>query len=263
MSLRDTLSKRAQDEGLPLQVLLKEALQVYALSEIYSQPESRHITFQGGTCLRLVYEGARYSEDLDFVTLLGTEKLNLLFQKVKRGLLRLAPLLEGECDTRIQKESAELIRWQVSYRAPEVTSTFINIEFGFYPAYTVRVAPLRLPASLPGLPLVLVRAEGPEEIMADKVAAIAGRPYVKGRDIFDLWLLQERGIELDRALVEKKFTDYAIPADGLRQNLPRITPEVVRLELERFLPKRYRTQLQGEPLESLVAEAKRLLETVT
>ena len=98
--------------------------------------------------------------------------------------------------------------------------------------------------------------------MADKVAAIAGRPYVKGRDIFDLWLLQERGIKLDRALVEKKFADYTVPLDGLRRNLPHITPGVVRLELERFLPRRYRLQLQGEALESLVADVKTLLESL-
>jgi len=262
MSLRDILNGRAKDEGLPLPVLIKEALQVYALSEIYGQQESRHITFQGGTCLRLVYEGARYSEDLDFVTSLKIGELRPLFQKVESGMLRLAPLFEGKIKARVQKESPKLILWQVRYRATGVSSTFINIEFGFYPAYTVRVAPLHTPPNLPGLPLVLVRAEEPEEIMADKVAAIAGRPYVKGRDIFDLWLLREKGIELNRDLVEKKFSDYAVPADGLRQNLPRITPEMVRLELGRFLPQRYRTQLEGKPLESLVAGVKRLIETV-
>lgn len=262
MSLRDILSERATQEGLPIQVLIKEALQVYALSEVYGQPESHNITFQGGTCLRLVYEGARYSEDVDFVTSLEVDDLESLFQKVQQGLLRVGPLFEGDIEARIQKEGSGLVRWQARYRATGVPSTFVNIEFGFYPAYTVRVAPLHIPANLPGIPLVLVRAEGPEEIMADKVAAIAGRPYVKGRDIFDLWLLQERGIKLSRALVEKKFADYAVPADGLHQNLSRITPEMVGLELERFLPKRYRTQLQGEALKSLVTGVKRLLETM-
>ncbi len=262
MSLRDILSERAEDEGLPIQVLIKEALQIYALSEIYGQPESRHVTFQGGTCLRLVYEGARYSEDIDFVTSLEGRELRPLFQKMERGLRRLGSLLEGEVKARVQKESPELVRWQVRCRAAEVPSTFVNVEFGFYPAYTVRVAALHIPPSMPGLPLVLVRVEEPEEIMADKVAAIAGRPYVKGRDIFDLWLLQERGIELDRVLVEKKFADYTVPLDGLRRNLLRITPEVVRLELERFLPRRYRLQLQGEALESLVTDVKMLLESI-
>ena len=168
MSLRDMLSERAEQEGLPLQVLIKEALQVYALSEVYDQPESLHITFQGGTCLRLVYEGARYSEDVDLVTSLEVQGLEPLFLRVQRGLLRIGPLLEGEIETRIQKEGSGLTRWQVRYRGTGVTSTFVNIEFGFYPAYTVRVAPLHIPANLPGIPLVLVRAEEPEEIMADK-----------------------------------------------------------------------------------------------
>ena len=262
MSIQDILSERAEDEGLGTQVLIKEALQVYALSEIYGQPDSRHITFQGGTCLRLVYEGARYSEDVDFVTSLGVEALRPLFQKVEQGLVRLSPLLGGEIQAHVQKESPGLVRWQVRYRAPALPSTSVNVEFGFYPAYTLHVAPIHVPAGLPGLPLVLVRAEEPEEIMADKVAAIAGRPYVKGRDIFDLWLLLGRGIKLDHDLVEKKFADYTVPPDGLRRNLPRITPEMVRLELERFLPQKFRTQLQGETLESLVGQVKRLIETM-
>jgi len=76
MALLDTLRRRAEDERLPLRVILKEALQVYALAAIYGQPASEHITFQGGTCLRLIYGGPRYSEDVDFVTTLGIHSIN-------------------------------------------------------------------------------------------------------------------------------------------------------------------------------------------
>ncbi len=60
--LKDELIARAHEEGLPLKILEKEALQIYILSELFALPESTLLTFQGGTCLRLVYEGPRYSD---------------------------------------------------------------------------------------------------------------------------------------------------------------------------------------------------------
>jgi predicted nucleotidyltransferase component of viral defense system len=263
MTLKPMLVSRATDEGLPLRVLVKEALQIYALSEIYKEPESRQITFQGGTCLRLVYGGMRYSEDIDFVSPLPARELELLFQRVSRDLVSVGPLFEGEITMRIQKESANLVRWRVYYQAKAGRdSTSFSVEFAAYPAYTVHIGPLHTPPGLAALPMVLVRAETMEEIAADKVAAIAGRRYVKGRDTFDLWMLKERGIRPDRALVEKKLADYSVPRHSLQQNMSLITPEAVRREMEHFLPRRYRLQLQGQALESLVTDVKETIRSV-
>ncbi len=45
MTLLDALRERAKEEGLPLRVILKEVLQVYALAAIYGQPASDQIVF--------------------------------------------------------------------------------------------------------------------------------------------------------------------------------------------------------------------------
>lgn len=264
MALLDTLKQRAEDERLPLRVILKEALQVYALAAIYSQPASEHITFQGGTCLRLVYGGPRYSVDVDFVTTLSHVDLARLFEQVRREVMRLAPLFGDEIALRVQKETQELVRWKVYYRATrQQDSTSISLEFAPYPAYTDHVAMLTPPADLPALPLVVVRAEALEEIMADKIAAIAGRRYVKGRDVFDLWWLKRKGIEVNQGLVEKKLSDYEVQPERLHENLPAIQPKLVRRELENYLPYRYRVQLlQQATLEAMVAEVKTLLEGI-
>jgi len=261
MALLDTLRRRAEDEQLPLRVILKEALQVYSLAALYSHPALNHITFQGGTCLRLVYHGPRYSEDVDFVTSLNSEEMSVLFDATQKEIARLAPFFEGEVTMRVQKSTAEIVRWKLYYRAErEQDSTSISLEFAPYPAYTGRVAVLAPPTDMPALPLVVVRAESMEEIMADKVVAIAGRRYVKGRDIFDLWWLKGKGIIVDAALVEKKLADYKVPPERLEKNLTAIKPEAVRREMENFLPRRYQVQLLREPvLEAMVAEVKDLL----
>ena len=51
-----------------------------------------------------------------------------------------------------------------------------------------------------------------EEILSDKVRALLERPYLKGRDIYDVWHLRERlGVPLVRDVVERKFSCYATP----------------------------------------------------
>jgi len=55
-----------------------EALQLILLDNLYAQSGSQHIIFQGGTALRWVYGGMRFSEDLDFVTSL---KIRALYER--------------------------------------------------------------------------------------------------------------------------------------------------------------------------------------
>ncbi|NPA76736.1 MAG: hypothetical protein GXN93_03205, partial [Candidatus Diapherotrites archaeon] len=91
----------------------------------------------------------------------------------------------------------------------------------------------------------------------------AGRRYVKGRDVFDIWWLRQRGIEVDRDMVRRKMSDYRVQPDRFRENLDRLTPEKVRQELERFLPLRYRTQiLRPDVLNAIVEEVRVWLEQV-
>jgi len=100
--------------------------------------------------------------------------------------------------------------------------------------------------------------------MADKVVALAGRRYLKGRDVFDLWLLHEHGVQLDWKLVRLKCADYGVSLDDLRQRARDLSPEQVKRELERFLPQRLRTQvLQPPGLSAMISCVGTLLERVT
>jgi predicted nucleotidyltransferase component of viral defense system len=47
--------------------IVKELLHYDILLSLSQSDVAKHVTFQGGTALRLCYGGQRYSEDLDFV----------------------------------------------------------------------------------------------------------------------------------------------------------------------------------------------------
>jgi len=263
--LTDLLRERALNDGVPINVVRKEALQIYALAEIYGRPESQALTLQGGSCLRLVYNGVRYSDDLDFVTTLEADALDELLNKVRPGLAKMGPYFAGQVETRMQKQTPSLTRWKVYLHAAEQRdSTSISLEFARFPAYTLQVATLKPTLELPALPLVVVRAETRSEIMADKIAALAGRPYLKGRDVFDLWLLHEQGVQLDWPLVRLKCADYGVPPERLHQRARDLSPEQVKRELEHFLPQRLRVQVLQEPgLSTMISCVGTLLEGIT
>ena len=79
-----------KDPKLPVEtkrILLKEALQAQVLDYLYNHPLYRGLNFYGGTCLHIVYDLNRLSEDLDFVLhkdfSLITQNLSEVFQKVE------------------------------------------------------------------------------------------------------------------------------------------------------------------------------------
>ncbi|MDO9111279.1 MAG: nucleotidyl transferase AbiEii/AbiGii toxin family protein [Desulfatirhabdiaceae bacterium] len=81
-----------------------------------------------------------------------------------------------------------------------------------------------------------------EEILSDKVHALLERPYLKGRDIYDIWHLRERlGVSVVREVVERKFFYYAAPFTARRspdwfETADRDLQEAIENDLGRFLP---------------------------
>ncbi len=258
--LKDDLITRAQEEELPLKILEKEALQIYVLSELFALPESTLLTFQGGTCLRLIYEGVRYSEDLDFVTTASPAKLNQIIKKLTKSLTRLEALFDGTLEIKQQKGSTTFHRFRIhNQKKNQHESFFISLEFANYPSYTLNIAPLQAQKELPGLPLTLVRAETLEEILTDKLCAIAGRTFCKGRDYFDRWLLKQKGIKLNSKLLKKKFKDYSVSSKDLIRGLKMASKQNIKTEMEKFLPLKYRRQFEADQYTSLLKGAQDLI----
>ncbi|MGA1842529.1 MAG: nucleotidyl transferase AbiEii/AbiGii toxin family protein [bacterium] len=251
--LYDDLINKAQEEGIPEQVVLKEAIQIYVLSDLYAQPLSSKVTFQGGTCLRLVYGAPRYSDDIDFVSDANDQDLNSIFLSLKKSIPKIGPLFNGNVELRKQKQTPQLSRWKVSYSTHPFTKSFsVKIELAHYPAYTYSLSPIHSSKSLPGLPFTIIRAETTEEILADKLIAIAGRPFIKGRDLFDIWFLEGKGVKLRQDLLIKKFSDYNVKKEKLKENISLLSVESLKREMNFFLPKRFRYQLEVDNYTALL-----------
>jgi predicted nucleotidyltransferase component of viral defense system len=92
---------------------------------------------------------------------------------------------------------------------------------------------------------LILQAQSREEILADKVLALAfRRNRIKNRDLWDIGWLKQQGIELPLALVPAKLTDHRRTAAEFRSQLGArlgtLSTAAVRREfiqeMQRFLP---------------------------
>mgnify|MGYP001610476976 FL=1 len=90
-----------------------------------------------------------------------------------------------------------------------------------------------------------------EEILAEKIRALIMRG--QGRDVFDLWFLLDRGIKLDKRLIQQKFNlvGRKYSPSLLSRSLAEFTPRDLSLDLDPFLPRGYRS-LSGSLLEKVL-----------
>jgi predicted nucleotidyltransferase component of viral defense system len=177
-----TLSTRYQTTELNV---WREYVQHLFLSYFYLQPQAKQIFFKGGTALRIVYHSPRFSEDLDFDTLLRdvgeieTAVLHTLLameregipsqvvssSKTSGGYLAAIDLTVGSTTLRLRLEA--------SFRQKRVRGEVEQIVSDFVPAY-----------------MVYILAQ--EELVAGKIAALLDRK--KPRDFYDMYYLLQRGL---------------------------------------------------------------------
>jgi predicted nucleotidyltransferase component of viral defense system len=84
MLTKTQIQRIAQRHGVGMQVQERDYLQHLILWLLYSS--SQELIFKGGTALRLVYGGNRYSEDLDFNGPDDVATLQSLWEKAVAGL---------------------------------------------------------------------------------------------------------------------------------------------------------------------------------
>jgi len=246
------IRQKAQNDSVSPGLVFKEYVQFLILEFLFKKGLFSEIVFQGGTAIRLAYQGVRYSEDLDFVLKKKnlpcfknlSEELNGLASHVKKFIPTLA-------DTRlkIQKETLSFKRYCLSLTADFLNATDkTNIEIANIPSYDNRTAILQSP----GFALSpAVTVETPREILSDKIIAFSARAYLKGRDIWDIFYLSDSlKIPVDAdviALTKKKIRDYGVDEKKFRADFAaRLTTlketgsVLLREEMNKFLPAAYR-----------------------
>jgi hypothetical protein len=140
--------------------------------------------------------------------------------------------------TKIQKSTPTFSRAILSGRLPDETSFRVHLEFVNVPSYDIVTPSLVAPQGD-----FFLAVESLQEIFADKAVALGLRPYIKGRDVWDIAFLQSQRILLPIELIPRKLQDYGVSSVRFRTNLAeRATmlrsshaPSQLRDELMRFL----------------------------
>jgi len=212
-----------------------ELFQLILLQHLYTRPESSQLIFQGGTAIRWCHNGGRFSEDLDFVTHLKRTALERLMQAIEAQVIResIAHFGPGRLTITPRGQREEGVVWRVAFEPQNLRDRIMvkveseRLQEGVALATEPRVLGMQNAVSyliargefrIPRANSVMV-VETLEEILSDKVRALLERPYLKGRDIYDVWHLREcLQARFVRDVVERKFTCYAAPF--IPQRLP-------------------------------------------
>ena len=202
-----------------------ELLQVLLLDNLYAQSGSERMIFQGGTALRWVYGGTRFSEDLDFVTDLTRKGIETVLAKTYPHVLKscLAQFGSGSAEQQIKEARKSAYKTLFVFR-PETQRERIAVRLEFemlqpdrvpgYERFVLRdlsqVAGLMAGGQLL-LPYTssIVMAETAEEILSDKIRALFERKYLKGRDLFDIWwIVNQKRLKPRWPILREKLAMY-------------------------------------------------------
>ena len=232
-------------------VVEKELLHHDILREMSEAGLLRGLKFIGGPCLRACYGSSRLSEDLDFTG--GSD--------FKRSdLTELARVLTERLKTRYGlpvsvsepvKASGKVSTWKLTIETrpgqKHLAAQRIHLDICAIPSHDARPMMLR---NLYGIDLgtagLILQAQSREEILADKIIALAFRENrLKNRDLWDIAWLVQQGIELPSQLIPFKIRDHQrTEAEFIASVQERIAalktqPQLradFRKEMQRFLP---------------------------
>ena len=219
-------------------VVVREYIQTLFLKELYSEKYSKNIFFKGGTAIRLILGGTRFSEDLDF-TVTGSKEhfdgfVALFFKRLEK--------LYGFSFKK--RKTITGIKYLLTANPSAIKNkTFISLDFSFrekvfQPGKSIITTPY------PVIFTSFVHHMSAEEILAEKIRALLTRD--KGRDIYDLWFLLNINVPVVGELIKEKLAYYDIKdfnSDQLVAKIKKFSKEKFILDLRPFIPINEREKL--------------------
>lgn len=230
--------------------ILREYLQLVFLSDLYNEKDSDKIFFKGGTALRLLYNSFRFSEDLDFTSILSGKKLLSIIDRV----LIKSRLIVPDLQIKSVRLSEISLTGFLSLKTIELKYPLnVHLDFSLREQpFTSKDSVLETLFPIGAYPII--RHLELKEILAEKVRALMAR--AKGRDYFDLWFLLSKQIPLDWEMINKKMAYYKEETckDDLINKIRQIDTKKMELDLGKFLPVQQRkivSTLKSSLLEKL------------
>lgn len=200
-----------------LQILAKEKIGLYYQEKDYLlsiflrslYEETKDVIFKGGTCLKLVYNYSRFSEDLDFNTKLKPDRIQNLIKKI----LRAYGFLVIEANIEKEEIFPDSYTTRLRFKGPlytgrhETTNT-IRIDIGLRGRVFLKPVWKQVTSIYPDVPNFFVLAMREEEIFAEKIRTFMMR--AKARDLFDMWCMVNKNVMLNKKLVNDKLREKKV-----------------------------------------------------
>ncbi len=224
-------------------ILLKEALQAYVLDFLYNHPSYRRLNFYGGTCLHVVYELNRLSEDIDLDNSAGADLSNLADDM---GGMFTNTL--GYSETMVRSQQGEHGILRTTLKFPILNALGLSAYPNEALHLKVEVSHHRQVSIIQNTPVFYHgRSFVPahfslETMMAGKMIACLERnfqrgregAFIKGRDFYDLlWFMQKKVKPLEEKLARDAEKNHSVQSamDALREKVNRIKVDDLAVDL--------------------------------
>ena len=168
------VQRYAEDRGISARDAVQTLMQVVVL---------RHLSLEGaqligGTALVLGHGNPRFSEDVD---LTGVMEPRALESGLKKAAIEIEGWLNAPAVLSLRKPHGRT--WRMTCRLSRAESLQLHVDTQPLRGLTTQSIIIRYPSISP----FACAAVTVNEIMADKIVAVAYRRYLGGRDLFDLW----------------------------------------------------------------------------
>ncbi len=202
MFTNDEITKRANKVQISPVVIYREFAQLLFLERLSQSKMNANFIFKGGTAIRLLMKGDRFSEDLDFtVTDLTSDQVVYICTSLVRQM-------NSEVTVSMKSTpSPSGLSLKLYIAAPFQKQTIpIKLDFSFR-EISIDVIHSTIICDYPIIFRNLCYYYSPREMIAEKVRALLHRQ--KGRDLYDLWFLLSMQAEFDEQLIAKKLAYYS------------------------------------------------------
>lgn len=189
----------------------KEYLQYIFLNSISKYADN--FIFKGGTCLRICFGLERASEDLDFNTNLNTEKTIKIVEKCLKDF----ELLNIPYKIYSKKEFEGNLRIEVRFEGPlfsgkSSSTNTLKIDFNKSKVKYTKAKVIQKLFS--DVPMFTIKVMDEKEILAEKIRAMTNR--TESKDIYDVWMLFNNDITMDKELIREKLKEEKTKITNLK-----------------------------------------------
>lgn len=260
--LREVITKNP-DYANVLPAVEKEILHHDIMHAMIEQGALQQLTFIGGTSLRLCYNSARLSEDLDFngghdFKPSDLDGLEIDIQHYLQA--------KYELDVRVNKpnpdKQGDTASWRISIEKepnrPDLPRQKMHIDVCAIPSFQIEKKGLinHYQLDVPTVGLILP-VQSLQEALVDKLIALAYRARrIKPRDLWDIVWLQQQAISLNNDLLKQKLEARSKTLNDFKQAIERQvqglrTSHEIKSdffnEMTRFIPSAIKTRTLDNP----------------